>query len=145
MLKARLKPSWTLAAILTAAHCAVVALIIIVEVPVWLSIIVVALLGVNLVSNLGNAALLRARGAAVALEITSAGLFSVQTRRGAWIECEVLGSTYVASFLTVLNLKEQEKGALRHVVILPDSMDAEDFRRLRVWLRWKHGTQPPPG
>jgi hypothetical protein len=28
-------------------------------------------------------------------------------------------------------------GASRRVVILPDSIDAEDFGKLRVWLRWK--------
>ena len=32
--------------------------------------------------------------------------------------------------------------ALKRIVILPDSLDAEDFRKLRVWLRWKEETQP---
>jgi hypothetical protein len=28
-------------------------------------------------------------------------------------------------------------GRSRAAVILPDAADAEDFRRLRVWLKWR--------
>ncbi len=56
---------------------------------------------------------------------------------GEWGECEVLGSTYVMPFLTILNLRDGDSGALRRVTLLPDSLEADDFRQLRVWLRWK--------
>ncbi len=64
-------------------------------------------------------------------------LLSVQTRRGDRVECDVLGSTYVQSFLTVLNLKSIPDGARMHAMILRDSIGAEEFRNLRVWLRWR--------
>lgn len=132
-----------LAAILVAVHCAAIILIVLVGLPQWLQAVAIATLVVSLVFYVRQTALLRSPHAVIAIEVASDDAFSVQTRRGDWLECEVLGSTYVASFLTVLNLRELEKRAVRHVVILPDGVDAEDFRRLRVWLRWKHGT--PPG
>jgi toxin CptA len=48
-----------------------------------------------------------------------------------------LGTTYVTPYLTVLNLRGHGERGARHVTLLPDSLHAEDFRKLRVWLRWK--------
>lgn len=62
-----------------------------------------------------------------------------------WLRVELSASSTVLPRLTVLHIKEQ--GSRRHLVILPDSLPAEDFRRLRVWLRWlgvKHADGPPP-
>ena len=110
--------------------------------PLWLDLIAIAALVANLVFDVRQTALLRAPNAVIALEITSDDRFSIQTRRGEWVECEVLGSTYVTSFLTILNLKVIDSGSNKRAVVLPDSLDAEDFRKLRVWLRWKHDPQP---
>jgi toxin CptA len=67
----------------------------------------------------------------------------------------ILGSSFVAPYLTVLELRPLEPSAgssgtgirewwrkrwkhrPRSVVILPDAIDAEAFRQLRVLLRWK--------
>ena len=68
--------------------------------------------------------------------------YSVQARHGAWSDYAVLGNTYVAPYLTVMNLRQTDSHALKRIVILPDSLDAEEFRKLRVWLRWKEETQP---
>lgn len=137
MLRVSLRPSWILAAILAAAHGAAIAVIALVSVPPWLQVIVIAALAASLVFEIRKTALLRAPDAVVALEIASDDALSIQTRRGGWIECDVLGSTYVIYFLAIVNLKEQGSGRVRRAVILPDSIDAEDFRKLRVWLRWK--------
>jgi toxin CptA len=137
VLRVSLRPSWILAAILTIAHGAAIAVIALLSVPLWLQVIVIAALVASLVFETRKTALLRAPDAVIALEIASDDLLSVQTRRGDWIECEVLGSTCVIFFLAIVNLKEQGSGRVKRAVILPDSIDAEDFRKLRVWLRWK--------
>ena len=142
MLKIDLRYSGLLIAILVAAHGAAIVLVLLVGLPQWLQIISVGVLAASLVYYVKQLALLRSPNSVVAIDVASDDAFSVQTRRGDWLACEVLVSTYVASFLTVLNLKETEKNAVRHVVILPDSIDADDFRRLRVWLRWKRGAPP---
>jgi toxin CptA len=137
VLRIALRPSRILAAILVIAHGAALAVIALVSVPLWLKVIAIAALAVSLVFEIRQTVLLRAPDAVVALEITSDDALSIQTRRGDWIECEVLGSTYVTYFLAIVNLKDQGSGRVKRAVILPDSIDAEDFRKLRVWLRWK--------
>jgi hypothetical protein len=34
-------------------------------------------------------------------------------------------------------------GRRRSAVVLPDSLDPDAFRRLRVWLRWRTPGDPP--
>src|SRR5258708_301096 len=143
MLKISLRPSWILAAVLAGAHGGAIAVIVIVDMTLWLELIAIAALIVNLVAALRRTALLLAPDSVVAIEIGSDDTLSIQTRRGSRIDgCEVLGSTYVAAFLAIINLREPETRAIRHVVLLRDSIDAEDFRRLRVWLRWKGSALP---
>jgi len=54
----------------------------------------------------------------------------------------VRGDTYVLWFLTVLNLGRSDGGRRISLLILPDGIDTDDFRRLRVWLRWKADKTP---
>lgn len=142
MLKVSLRPSWILAAILAAAHGAAIAAVALAGMPPWLQLIAIAALAVSLMFEIRQTVLLRAPDAVVAIEIASDDALSVQTRRGDWIRCEVLGSTYVTYFLAIVNLREQGGGRVKRAVILPDSTDAEDFRKLRVWLRWKAELPP---
>jgi toxin CptA len=58
----------------------------------------------------------------------------------AYEECEVLGGTYVMPYLTVLSLRRLGSGASMRLALCPDSLQAEEFRQLRVWLRWKKGS-----
>ena len=143
MLKVSLRPSRILAAVLAAAHGGAIAVIAIVDMPFWLQLIAIAALTINLVAALRRTALLLAPASVVSIEIGSDDTLSIQTRRGSRIDgCEVLASTYVAAFLAIINLRDAETRAIRHVVLLRDSIDGEDFRRLRVWLRWKRSALP---
>ena len=142
MLKINLRPSWELAAILAVAHGAAIAAVVVVEMPLWLTFVVMVALIANLSLELRHASL-RMPDAVVAIEVSSDNVLSVQTRRGESLEYEVLGNTYVLSFLAILNLKQTDSGASKRVVILPDSIAAEDFRKLRVWLRWKERIRTP--
>ncbi|MCL4471613.1 MAG: hypothetical protein M1547_10960 [Gammaproteobacteria bacterium] len=73
----------------------------------------------------------------VALRLLADCRCDLQTRAGTWHEAELLGSSFVSPYLTVLNLKPAGGRLAKHLVILPDAVDAEDFRRLRVWLKWR--------
>lgn len=64
------------------------------------------------------------------------GHFEVQAG-DEWLDAELSPETVVWPWLVVLHYRLA--GAHRPVarVILPDSLDEEDFRRLRVWLKWR--------
>ena len=120
------------------AHGAAIAAVVVVEMPQWVTFSAIAALFANLVVEIRHA-LLRMPDSVIAVEINSDNVLAVQLRRGGWRECDVLGSTYVASFLVILNLRETLSRNARRIMVLPDSMSADDFRQLRVWLRWKAG------
>ena len=140
-LSVSLRPSFILAAILVIVHGAAIAVILMVTMPPWLALLAIAALVINLGVSIWRNALTRGANAVVDVEIASDTALNIRTRRGEWLECEVRGDTYVAWFLTVLNLRQIGTGKRLSVAILPDAIDAEDFRRLRVWLRWHRGTQ----
>ena len=137
MLKISVGPSHLLAAILSVAHAVAIALVLSVDLPLWIKLVATALLSVQATIVVRRQALLRGRGAATAIEITSDHKLNLETRAGGWREYAVLGSTYVTPCLTILNLREPGNRLARRIVLLPDSLHAEDFRKLRVWLRWK--------
>ena len=136
MLKISIKPSRRLALVLCAAHAAAAGAVLIVEFPIWLKIVLVPIIGASCGVYLYGSALLRSSRAVVGLEISDDGALSFQTRRGEWREGRLLGSSFVSPYLTILNIGTEGKFFARHVVIMPDCVDAEDFRRLRVRLRW---------
>lgn len=70
------------------------------------------------------------------LRIDNDGRISCQmTGRAEFIEMHLLSGATVHPWLTVLRLAD-EQHAYR-VILVPDSVAPEDFRRLRVWLRWR--------
>ena len=50
-------------------------------------------------------------------------------------EARLHPQTTVMAFLCVLLLRV--RGRVEALVLLPDALDAEDFRQLRLWLRWR--------
>ena len=131
------KPSYRLAAILSMAHLATASLLWLLTLPLGIRVIIVVILIISLVYYLGQDALLTANNAVVAFALSDEMQCTVTTRSGKSMACNVMSSTFVAPYLTVLNLKSMGKFFACSVVILPDSIDAEEFRQLRVWLRWK--------
>ncbi|SDH52940.1 protein YgfX [Propionivibrio dicarboxylicus] len=50
---------------------------------------------------------------------------------------DILPETAVFLFLVVLRLREEGDQAHFQVILLPDQMSKDEFRRIRVWLRWR--------
>jgi toxin CptA len=59
-----------------------------------------------------------------------------------WRAVRLAGSSVVLPGCTVLRIASENRWLNRNLVVLPDSLPADDFRRLRVWLRWR-GSNPP--
>jgi toxin CptA len=61
-----------------------------------------------------------------------------------WHPVAVQPDTFVSPWLTVLRYRLPGQRWSQSLVILPDSLPADDFRRLRVWLKWKAQTGEQP-
>jgi len=136
MLTIAIRRSARLMWLLILAHAGALALLWPLALPLWLKAAIGLAVIASLAFFLSHAALLRAPRAVIAVEIKEDGSVALQTRRGEWHECRLSGDSYVSPWLTLLVLRQENRLTPRYVAILPDNVDAEDFRRLRVWLRW---------
>jgi toxin CptA len=128
-----LQPSRYLAAMLIAAHGITLAALFPLGLPVWATL--AFLLLINLGYQLRQAAWLSSQSASVALTLDGDQII-LTTRDGEQLAGRIVRDSLVTSHLTVLNVLPQGARFSRSVVILPDSLDAESFRQLRVWLKW---------
>lgn len=139
-------PSVRLAIALCMAHLAAAGLLWLVPIAALGKGTFTVAIAVSLVYFLARYAVLHAANAIVALELKSGGGISFHTRGGKWVDCELSGSSYVSPGLTIVNLLPRGRGRTRHVILVPDNVDPRDFRRLRMWMRWKNGpgSEPAP-
>ncbi|MGH8633175.1 MAG: protein YgfX [Burkholderiales bacterium] len=137
-------PSVRLAVALCVAHLAAAGLLWLVPVPSLGKAVFTLGVAVSLVYFLARDAALHAANAIVGLELKSGGGIAFQTRDGRWVDCELAGSSYVSPRLTIVNLLPHGNGRTRHAILVPDNVDPRDFRRLRMWMRWKNGTGREP-
>ena len=103
--------------------------------PHWAIAALMAAIAASAVRTLRQ--FLKKSGAIVSLRMERGGALSLQTSDRDWHEAHVLGTTFVSPYLTILNLKCPDSSRARHVIVLPDSASPEEFRLLRVWLRWQ--------
>ena len=129
-----LKPSLKLAGLLLATH-ALALVAVCVSLAGWPRVLVG--LGI-LLSGAGCLAeiLQRSPLAAVSLELREDGGASWRDRSGRWHEGRLRSDHFVSAAFVVLGLDGAERGR-KWLVLLGDSALPEDFRRLRIWLRWR--------
>ena len=130
-------PSVMLATALVVLHLAAGGLLWLVPIPALGKVVFTLAIAVSLVYFMARDALLHAPHSIVALEIRDAGGISVQTRNGEWLDCHLLDSSTVSPRLTIVNFRPRGRWAARRVILVPGNVDPRDFRRLRMWLRWK--------
>ncbi len=131
-----LQPSRRLAAVLIAAHVAVAGLLLLLPLPAWALPGMALLLTANAVHAVAHHALRRGLRAVTALDFSDREQVHVGFRDGSWRTGRILGTTTVGVALTVLNIALDDRRLPVHVIVANDSLGADDFRRLRVWLRW---------
>lgn len=80
---------------------------------------------------------LRSHPAAIVAVALEAGYITVLTKSGRRLEGRVRPGGLVSRLLTVVTWEPQKAArASKFVVLFYDSLDRDDFRRLRVQLRW---------
>ncbi len=142
MLNIRLNPSGYLTLLFSAAHAIAVGLVLALPLPIGLKLVTTLVICTSFVFYLKRNARLAAPNSIIALEIEEDCTCAIETRSGKRLDCILLPTSYVSASLTILNLKADGEMLARHVVILPDSINPEDFRKLRVLLRWKFKAKP---
>ncbi len=88
----------------------------------------------------------------VALSLDINNQLRLTRKDGKQLEVTALANSVVLPYLTVLNCQHkgdsQAPASFRQrffthsLIILPDALDTEKYRQLRVWLRWGYSHQP---
>lgn len=81
----------------------------------------------------------RLKHSVVALQLMPDNSVSIDLKDGRRQAVRVMPGTVVTPLLTVVHYRLHEAAwysPTRYVVILADAVDAEEYRRLRVYLRW---------
>ena len=132
-------PSRMLAGVLAGMHGFAAAMVWLVPLPLWLGALLTAFLAGSAWHTLRRDGWRTLQRSLVGVRLDADCGCEFQLRAGPWHEAGLLGSSFVSPYLTVLNLRPAGGRFAQHLVILPDAVDAEDFRRLRVWLKWRCG------
>jgi toxin CptA len=131
-----LRSSRQLALVLGFAHLGALLVLAMLPLALWLQTGGAVLLLLSAAHAIRRHALRHGRQAAVALHFTDREQVRVRMQDGSWHAGHVLGSSTVGASLTLLNIALDGRRLPVHVILAADSLAADDFRRLRVWLRW---------
>lgn len=121
--------------VLVAAHCVAFTILIPLALPLWSKILLALLVLISMLYHLWHDAWLLALSSNKSL-LLDGDMILLVTRNGNQTPARILTDSLVTPFITVLNVLPQGSYLARSIIILPDSLDAESYRQLRVWLRW---------
>ncbi len=131
----KFQPSRYLASLLIAAHGVTLAALLPLALPIWAKAALASLMLFSMVYHLRRDAWLSAPSSGIALNLEGDQIV-LTTRGGEQLAGQILRDSLVTPFFAVLNILPQGARLARSVIVLPDSLDAESFRQLRVWLKW---------
>lgn len=140
-LNVRLKPSFLLTMILILSHLLSFCLLFILELPITIKFAITFLIVVSCIYYVRKNALLLAKDSIINLEFYENKRCKAITRTERSLDCVITADSFVTPILTVVILKLDKPsffGSFYSVVLLPDSIEKDAFRKLRVWLRWRY-------
>ena len=133
-LSVSIKPSRRLLLVQLLAHAAAAGAVLASAIAPWIAAVLLLLVGASLARQ-------RAITPVAALLLRGDGRCETVGADGTASEAVIHPHTLVLAFLIVLLYRQD--GRLRSLTLLGDSLPAEDFRQLRLWLRWRSSAAVP--
>ncbi|TRZ56938.1 MAG: hypothetical protein D4S02_14395 [Rhodocyclaceae bacterium] len=128
----KLQPSRNLAVLLVATHAGALLVISSLELLVWIKL---ALLILMAISAWNCRKYWYGAQRITLLSLREKGALAYLRMNGETGDASVDRQSTVTPWLTVILLTRGQ--GLESLVLLPDSLNQDDYRRLRVWLRWQ--------
>lgn len=131
----KLQPSRGLAALLAIAHIIALSALVPLDAPAGYRFLLGFAVLYSALHSLRRDAWIFASPSSTVLTLENDGAARFVCN-GKVLEGRVLPDSTVLPYLVVLNIAPKDGYLMQSVIILPDSLDAESFRQLRVQLRW---------
>lgn len=135
------KPSITLTLIFCAIGISAGAILILPALDLQIKLLLVLAILAAVIYSVCQHGLLLLPWSCIAININSSNQLQLVYKNGKVLSVDLCRDSVVTPYMTVINCKPQHAKFLarlfvQHLVILPDMLDAENYRQLRVWLRW---------
>ena len=151
-----LHPSQLLAWIIGLASLLGCIILVFFPIPLAIRIPAILLISASAVYSVLRYALVASAQSITHVSLNHESKLQLTLKDGTKLEVKVLDSSFIAAYLTVLNmqvleiesphkqspfkkspgLQSLQCGRNVNLILLPDNVDADSFRQLRVWLRW---------
>lgn len=151
-----LHPSRQLAWIIGLASLLGCIILLLFPIHLAIRIPVILLIIVSAVHSVRRHALIASAQSITHVSLNHESKLQLTLKDGTKLEVKVLDSSFIAAYLTVLNmqvlniqnvdiqspekkglkLRNLQTGSKINLILLPENVDADSFRQLRVWLRW---------
>jgi toxin CptA len=129
-----LKPSRRLFLFQVVAHALAAGAVLAATVPSWLMALLLLPIAISL-------ARMRRKARPAGLILRADGGLEIVGADGTASDAVLHPHSLVLSFLVVLLYRQE--GSLHALTLLGDSVTAEDFRQVRLWLRWRSMAAQP--
>lgn len=136
------KPSRILALLLAAMGLSVSAILIVMPLLWYVKSGIFLWVFISVIYGIAKYALLSLPFSVIAFDISQQNKLDISYRNGQLMrDVSVCNDSVVTEYLTVIRLEQKNAPLLRRVfktniLLMPDSLDAASYRRLRTWLRW---------
>jgi len=137
-----LKPSRQLLALLVLAGASASLIVMIMPLGLWVKLIGSFVIATSTAYFVARDALLVLPWSWQGIDLNGKGELFFFTQDGAKRKARVETTSFVAAYMTLLNITLETSRWRRHAVILTDSAHSEEFRKFRVWLRWGMPLEP---
>jgi toxin CptA len=131
------KSSAYLATLMITAHGVSVGALWVLDLPLWAKATISLLVLFSLGFHLRKDVWLVSPTATIAL-LLQGDQVVMTLHNGEQLPGKIMRDSLVTPMLTILNVLPQGSRFTRSLVILPDTLDKESFRKLRVWLKWSN-------
>lgn len=131
-------PSNYLALSVVFAHAVVAAVLFFISIPAAALVLLLVVLTGSAAYYVLRDARLILDSAWVALSLDAEGVVLTNRKGETWAG-KLLRTSVVTPYLVVLNIEINGQRCRGNIALMPDSMDAESFRQLRVTLKWGGG------
>ena len=102
---------------------------------IWLKIILTLFIIVTFLISLNKLILFKSAESIMIIKADKKNQWNLINRSGEFFSAKLCGNSICTRWLVILNFRVHEVNKILSLLIFPDSIDAEDFRRLRAYLR----------
>lgn len=138
----KLMPSNLLLGLIGAISIACCLILLRLPISLFIKLAIIALILVSSTFFILRDALLRLPNSWKTIDVDNKGALTMTNKSGQKFQLKPAPNSFIHAAYTILNFKRERLKFVPPVILLPSAENADELRRLRVWLRWGNQDEP---